>query len=92
MQMGVFPQEQKEASVKPVLKKANLDLIDKKHRSFSNLEFMGKTIECAFTSQLTQHISENNFMKPVQSAYRSGHSTETALVKVKADLLHAINI
>ena len=27
----------------------------------------------------------------MQSAYRSGHNTETALVKVKADHLHAID-
>ena len=74
-----------------MLKKANLDLIDKNYRPVSNLEFMGKTIEHAVTTQLTQHISENNLMEPVQSAYRSGHSTETALVKVKADLLHAID-
>ena len=87
MQMGVFLQDLKEALVKPVLKKANLDLID--YRPVSNLEFMSKTIEHAVTSQLTQHISENNLMEPMQSAYRSGQSTETALVEVKTDLLHA---
>ena len=27
----------------------------------------------------------------MQSAYRAGHSTETALIKVKADILNAIN-
>ena len=30
-------------------------------------------------------------MEPMQSAYRMGHSAETALIKVKADMLHAIN-
>ena len=87
--MGVFLQDLKEALVKPVLKKANLDLTDKNYRPVSNLELIGKTIECVVTSELTQHISENNPMEPMQSAYMSGHSTETALVKVKADLLHA---
>ena len=51
---------------------------------------MGKTIEHVLTSQLTQHISENSLLELMQSAYISGHSTETALLKVKADLLHAI--
>ena len=87
----VFPQDLKEALVKPLLKKANLELIDKNYRPVSNLKFMGKTIEHAVTSQLTQHISENSLLEPMQSAYSSGHSTETALVKVKADLLHAID-
>ena len=91
LQTGVFPQDLKEALVKPLLKKANLDLIDKDYRPVSNLEFMGKTIEHAVTSQLTQHISENSLLEPMQSAYRSGHSTETALLKVKTDLLHAID-
>ena len=66
-----------------------MELIDKNYRLVSNLEFMGKTIEHAVASQLTQHILENSLLEPMQSAYRSGHSTETALVKVKADLLHA---
>ena len=91
LQTGVFPQDLKEALVKPLLKKANLDLIDKNYRPVSDLEFMGKTIEHAVTSQLTQHISENSLLEPMQSAYRSGHSTETALLKVKTDLIHAID-
>ena len=89
LQTGVFLQELKEALVKPLLKKANLELIDKNYRLVSSLEFMGKTIEHAVTSQLAQHISENSLFKPMQSAYRSGHSKETALLKVKTDLLHA---
>ena len=57
MQTGVFPQDLKEALVKPLLKKANLELIDKNYRPVSNLEFMGKTIKLAVTSQLTSaHI------------------------------------
>ena len=52
---------------------------------------MGKTTEYAVTSQLTQHISENNLMEPMQSVYRSGHSTKTDLVKVKGELLHVID-
>ena len=30
-------------------------------------------------------------MEPMQSAYRAGHSTETALIKVKADILNAVD-
>ena len=91
LQTGVFPLHLKEALVKPLLKKANLELIDKNYQPVSNLEFMGKTIEWVVTSQLTQHISENSLLEPMQSAYRSGHSTETALLRVKTDLLQAID-
>ena len=91
MQTCVFQQDLKEALVKPLLKKANLELTDKNYRLVSNLEFMGKTIEHTVASQLTQYISENGLLELMQSAYRSGHSTEIALLKVKADLLHAID-
>ena len=36
--------------------------------------------------RLDQHISYNELADPMQSAYRVGHSTETALIKVQADI------
>ena len=37
------------------------------------------------------HIHTNNLMEPLQSAYKSYHSTETALLKVKADILKVMD-
>ena len=91
LQTGTFPDDLKVALVRPQLKKINLDLIEKNYRPVSNLQFIGKLIERAVNNQLQEHITSNNIMEPMQSAYRAGHSTETALIKVKADLLNAID-
>ena len=40
-----MPDKHKEALVKSLLKKANLDLIDKNYRSVSNLSFLSKLIK-----------------------------------------------
>ena len=50
LETGIFPDTLKEALVKPLLKKANLDLIDKKYRPVFNLEFLGKLMEQVVTS------------------------------------------
>ena len=63
MQSGIFPDELKEALVKTLLKKINLDLIDKNYRPVSNLEFSGKLIEKAETDQITKHIADNNLIE-----------------------------
>jgi len=42
-------------------------------------------------SQLTKYIEKNKLLPRSQSAYRHGHSTETALLKVYSDLTDAIN-
>ena len=76
--------------MRPQLKKINLDLIEKNYRPVSKLQFIGKLIERAVNNQLQEHITSNNPREPMQSAYRAGHSTETALIRVKADLLNAI--
>ena len=91
LQTGIFLDDLKETLVKPWLKKINLDLTEKNYRPVLNLQLVGKLIERAVTDQLNAHITKNSLMEPVQSAYRASHSTETALVKVKADLLNAIN-
>ena len=91
LQTGTFPDDLKETLVKSHLKKINLDLIEKNYRPVSNLQFKGKLIERAVNNQLNKHITINNLMEPMQSAHRARHSTETALIKVKADLLNAID-
>ena len=91
LQTGTFLDDLKEALVKAHLKKINLDLIEKNYRPVSTLHFIGKLIERAVNNQLNEHITINNLMEPMQLAYRAGHSTDTALIKVKADLLNAID-
>ena len=42
-------------------------------------------------SQLFSHMSTNNLLEPYQSAYKPNHGTETALLKVKNDILCALD-
>ena len=44
-------------------------------------------MERCVTDQLMEHIHSDNLMEPLQSAYRPCHSMETALLKVKTDIL-----
>ena len=61
LQTCTFPDDLKEALVKPHLKKTNLDLIEKNVRPVSNLQFIGKLIEIAVNNQLNEHITINNY-------------------------------
>ena len=57
----------------------------------SNLAFLGKVIERCAAKQIIQHIENNDLMEPHQSAYRKHHSTETCLLKIKSDILEAMD-
>ena len=62
-------------------------MIKKNFRPVSNLAFSGILIESIVTDQIISHIDQYNLMEEKQSAYRKFHSTETALLKVKTDII-----
>ena len=86
LQTGEFPDNLKKALVIPLLKKSSLEPIPRNYRPISNLPFVGKLMERCVIDQLMEHIHANNLMETLQLAYRSHHSTETALLKVKTDI------
>ena len=47
---------------------------------------MSKLVERVVVKQLVQHINSNNLNNPHQSAYKTGHSTETALLHIKNEI------
>ena len=78
----------KQAIVSPLLKKAGLDHnVLKNFRPVSNLPFISKVLERVVLKQLLQHLSVNNLLEINQSAYRTDHSTETAVLSVINELL-----
>ena len=56
------------------------------YRPVSGLSFISKVIERIVAIQLNKHIVKNDLENAYQSAYRTGHSTETALLKLKNDI------
>ena len=63
----------------------------KNYRPISNLPFLSKVIEKAASRQVMAHVDSNNLGEPFQSSYKRHHSTETALLKVKNDLLRSLD-
>ena len=86
------PQTFKKAVVTPLLKKPSddQDLLSN-YRPVSNLSFISKILEKVVASRLSQHKTAHGLYEPFQSAYRSGHSTETAVLRVHNDILRAID-
>ena len=75
------------AVVTPLHKKPSLPTdVFGNYRPVSGLSFISKVIERIVTKQLNTHIVDNGLENTYQSAYRTAHSTEIALLKLKNDI------
>jgi len=57
----------------------------------SNLSVISKLMQRLVAHRLLSYLTVNNLLPRFQSAYRLHHSVETAIVKVLADILLAID-
>lgn len=89
---NTVPDVLKVAVLSPLLKNSDADY--KQHLDFrpiSFLKFISKLIEKTIAVQLTDHVMIQHLGEMFQSAYKTWHSTETALVKFQNDILRAID-
>ena len=78
---GVFPSHLKLAQITPLIKKPKLNRDDpSNYRPISNLNNISKILERLFLARLQPHLISSPHYNPFQSAYRSCHSTEKALL------------
>ena len=88
---GIFPSQFKQALVSPLLKKPSLPKNEfKNYRPVSNLNFISKLLEKVVASQIKSHMAQFSLDNSFQSAYKSFHSTETALLSVQNDIYMAM--
>ncbi len=80
---GVFPSAFKQARITPLLKKPTLNpTLLGNYRPVSLLPLIAKTLEQVVFNQVSAFLTQNNLLDSNQSGFRSGHSTETALLSV----------
>ena len=89
---GSFPNCFKMGHVTPLHKKPSLDRNSlKNYRPVSNLSFISKLIEKVVANQLNEFISHEGLLNVNQSANKSSHSTETALLKIQNDIAFSVD-
>ena len=87
---GVVPSYFKIATLTPILKSSSLDINElASYRPVSNLPFLAKVLESAVASQLNKHLKK--YLSPFQSAFRAGHSVETALCHVTSSIYQSLD-
>ena len=87
----VFPAGYKLGRVIPLLRKAGLPKDDPaNYRPITNLPTFSKLLERLALNRLQPHVLASGNFCCSQSAYRSGYSTETSLLKIVNDIRVAV--
>ena len=88
----IFPNPFKQAIVTPLLKKSTLSKEDlKSYRPVSGLSFLSKLVERMVAAQIRSHMDSHDLGNTFLSAYKVGHSTETALLCIKNEIHLALS-
>ncbi|CAH2084018.1 unnamed protein product [Euphydryas editha] len=80
-----YPEEWRKAFILPLPKIHNPSL-PTHYRPISILPFLSKIIESVVHRQLSSFLTIHDLFDPLQSGFRAGHSTSTALLKVTEDI------
>ena len=80
----MFPDDWKCGVVLPLPNKAGLELLYKKCKTVTSLQYQSKLKERVVFHQIHLHMKENDIYPVMQSSYRQHHSTE---LKVMKDIL-----
>ena len=92
LKTGIVPDIFKLAHVTPLLKKTSLDPESlNNYRPISQLPFISKVLEKVVAGLVCKYLKDNDLFENLQSAYRPGHSVETALVRVTNDIRIALD-
>ncbi|CAK1602560.1 unnamed protein product [Parnassius mnemosyne] len=84
----IFPDPWKLAKIKPIPKSPNVQEINNL-RPISILPTLSKILERVVCSQLTRYLKDNHILPEIQSGFRRGYGTETALLHVTDDITTA---
>ena len=71
LEHGIFTSYWKVAIIRPLLKKAGLDLISGNYRPVSNLVFLSKVLEKVVLEQFTTYCDTHKLILDYQSVYRN---------------------
>ncbi len=88
---GHYPSDFKHAFITPIVK-AGKDPTDvESYRLIAKLSVLSKLFERMIAHQIWGHPLQFNLLPAVQSGFRPGHSTESAILHVLSDLLDAVD-
>ena len=82
-----FPEDWKVVILRPLVTKRDAELTKSNFRPVSNILFISKLAEKIVLEQFNEFRSLNCASSLYQSAYNSGHSCETAFLKIINDIL-----